>query len=673
MDNIEGKRINALTQALQVALSMKIPVDNIGFSEAQFITVQQLADAIGTNTSGYVPLIASPSILNYNITSNVLTGIPFVNKKANPLTPYFYSNSNEIPTLNESLSLDGIFIAKEVHAKSVNSNVILKNTSLFVSDTEDLSFVLSIGDVTDTTHKANTILLTSVTSNNPIEIGDALGKFNGNYISIDDNNNVIDINSTIVKFSKYDGNILLGLNANKELVAVNLPGGGITNIGLNMPNGFTVTPSTLNSNGTFAVTLNSQQPSLIFASPTVAAGVPTFRSLMATDIPALAYDNYESFFITVDTVTVNITGKNTGTYKGISFIAGDNIALGTQSTATGLNITIDVTGINIPTQLWTATGEVIHPTSNTATSKVSIGTTTSTTHRVYIDKGLYVTPPVAAHAINATGVTGQAAIYGENTQSNGFGIYGKSTSYYGVYGQSTTGTGLLASTGNGTAAELSVSTGSTAGINRVLLIQKSNSSAGLVGSGASISFELKNSVGLAEYGRQVVVLTDAVSSTSKSSMEWWVRTGNVITKQMELTHDGMIIVPKLRLTSLTANSNLALDSNKNIISTDNFETRVYQVDATSLKWIILEPASKYAYSIVSVAIQSLTGNGLGHFKINSTDYSNINISTTATEETNATYIGATLAIGDSYSFYVGVVLGSDIVIRLVLKRIALTN
>lgn len=68
-------------------------------------------------------------------------------------------------------------------------------------------------------------------------------------------------------------------------------GGSVTSVGLSLPNIFTVTNSPVTSSGTLTGTFASQLQNLIFASPNGSTGPPTFRSLVSSDIPALAYAN----------------------------------------------------------------------------------------------------------------------------------------------------------------------------------------------------------------------------------------------------------------------------------------------------------------------------------------------------------------------------------------------
>jgi hypothetical protein len=65
--------------------------------------------------------------------------------------------------------------------------------------------------------------------------------------------------------------------------------GTVTSVGLSMPSGtFSVSNTPITTNGELVVALVSQSANLVFASPNGSAGVPTWRSLVAADIPSLA-------------------------------------------------------------------------------------------------------------------------------------------------------------------------------------------------------------------------------------------------------------------------------------------------------------------------------------------------------------------------------------------------
>ena len=63
--------------------------------------------------------------------------------------------------------------------------------------------------------------------------------------------------------------------------------GTVTSVGLTVPTGFSVTGSPVTTAGTLAVSLESQAKNKVLASPTSAAGVPSFRELDESDIPNL--------------------------------------------------------------------------------------------------------------------------------------------------------------------------------------------------------------------------------------------------------------------------------------------------------------------------------------------------------------------------------------------------
>ncbi|SEV94993.1 hypothetical protein SAMN05428988_0719 [Chitinophaga sp. YR573] len=64
---------------------------------------------------------------------------------------------------------------------------------------------------------------------------------------------------------------------------------GLTSVGLTLPSLFTVTGSPLTANGTIAATLTSQTANTVFAAPNGAAGTPSFRALVAADLPSLPF------------------------------------------------------------------------------------------------------------------------------------------------------------------------------------------------------------------------------------------------------------------------------------------------------------------------------------------------------------------------------------------------
>lgn len=72
-----------------------------------------------------------------------------------------------------------------------------------------------------------------------------------------------------------------------EWVPVSGGGGSVTSVGLSLPSIFDVSGSPITTSGTLIGTLASQTANKVFASPDGATGTPTFRALVAGDIPTL--------------------------------------------------------------------------------------------------------------------------------------------------------------------------------------------------------------------------------------------------------------------------------------------------------------------------------------------------------------------------------------------------
>jgi hypothetical protein len=115
----------------------------------------------------------------------------------------------------------------------------------------------------------------------------------------------------------------------------------VTSVGLSLPNIFTVTNSPVTSIGTLTGTLASQTANHVFAAPNGSTGTPSFRTLVAADIPSLPY--------------LSTSG---GTVSGNLTLTGDLTVNGTTTTVN--STTIDVADKNI------TLGNVASPTDVTA-------------------------------------------------------------------------------------------------------------------------------------------------------------------------------------------------------------------------------------------------------------------------------------------------------------------
>ena len=78
-----------------------------------------------------------------------------------------------------------------------------------------------------------------------------------------------------------------GTASDVEWIAVTGGGGSVTSVALAMPSIFTVSGSPVTTSGTLTATLNSQAANTFLAAPNGASGTPTFRTIVAADIPTL--------------------------------------------------------------------------------------------------------------------------------------------------------------------------------------------------------------------------------------------------------------------------------------------------------------------------------------------------------------------------------------------------
>lgn len=102
-----------------------------------------------------------------------------------------------------------------------------------------------------------------------------------------------------------------GLSINSSTGVLSATGGGggsVTSVAMSVPNGFSVTGSPITGSGTLAVSLDSQAKNKVLASPASASGVPSFRTLVASDIPDIS-----GKYVTLDTTQNNISGEKTFT------------------------------------------------------------------------------------------------------------------------------------------------------------------------------------------------------------------------------------------------------------------------------------------------------------------------------------------------------------------------
>jgi hypothetical protein len=133
----------------------------------------------------------------------------------------------------------------------------------------------------------------------------------------------------------------------RALVAADIPAlpygvGTVTSVGLTAPSIFSVGGSPVTASGTLSLTLASQTANRVFAAPNGSAGAPTFRALVAADVPG-------TWSITGNVlVSGNFLGSTNDfnlEFKRNNIRAGLITSPGTQNTFYGLNAGLVTTGL----------------------------------------------------------------------------------------------------------------------------------------------------------------------------------------------------------------------------------------------------------------------------------------------------------------------------------------
>lgn len=123
----------------------------------------------------------------------------------------------------------------------------------------------------------------------------------------------------------------------KDYINLDAGSGTVTSVALTMPTGvFDISGSPITTNGTFAVTFDNQSQNTVFAGPSGSSGAPTFRTLVAGDIP-----NLDAGKITTGTLPVGRGGTGATSLTSNALLLGGAtigvLALGSANQIVGIN------------------------------------------------------------------------------------------------------------------------------------------------------------------------------------------------------------------------------------------------------------------------------------------------------------------------------------------------
>ncbi|MBX9637689.1 MAG: hypothetical protein K2Q45_09090 [Nitrosomonas sp.] len=103
----------------------------------------------------------------------------------------------------------------------------------------------------------------------------------------------------------------LGISIGAGAGSITITNSGVRSVAMTVPSFLTITGSPITTVGTLALALASQAANTVFIAPNGAAGAPTFRLLLAADVP-----NLPASKITSGILAVSVGGTGTSAYTG---------------------------------------------------------------------------------------------------------------------------------------------------------------------------------------------------------------------------------------------------------------------------------------------------------------------------------------------------------------------
>ena len=220
-------------------------------------------------------------------------------------------------------------------------------------------------------------------------------------------------------------NISISNSAGGITINSSNPGGTVTSVGLAMPTQFTVTNSPVTGSGTLTAAWNNQTANYVLAGPTSGgAAAPTFRALVASDIPALSYVSSVGA-----TAPITSTGGTTPTIgitsAALSKTDDTNVTLTlggspTTSLLAATSLTLGWTGTLAVSRGGTGTGTAGIGAFNNITGYTASGATGTTSTNLVFSTSPTLTTPKATTTIgvgNATPSASGAGVTFPATQS----------------------------------------------------------------------------------------------------------------------------------------------------------------------------------------------------------------------------------------------------------------
>lgn len=192
---------------------------------------------------------------------------------------------------------------------------------------------------------------------------------------------------------------VLTIDANGRIAAATTQAiigtGTVTSVGLSLPPEFNVTGSPVTDAGTLTATWATEDANYFFATPNGSSGAPSFRAILAADIPTLNQNTTGQAGSVVNSVTFTTTGGGSPgeTFNGASPVTVDHSTIGAPS-FTG-DLATGTWGINISGNAATAT-TATSATSATAATNVAGGVANNLVYNTGTSTTSFIVAPTVA-------------------------------------------------------------------------------------------------------------------------------------------------------------------------------------------------------------------------------------------------------------------------------------
>lgn len=186
--------------------------------------------------------------------------------------------------------------------------------------------------------------------------------------------------------------------------------GTVTSVAMTVPAFLSVAGSPITTSGTLAVTLATQTANTIFAGPTTgAAAAPTFRSLVAGDIPSLSASYINNSTSAQAAANFNI-GAN-GVIGGTLSVTGATTLSGALTASAAFILGVQSFVLNGGTQtVVSASGSTIEVSGSTASSTIALPASPTVGQRIVVSNGASVNWTLSGNGNNIDG-SSTATVY----------------------------------------------------------------------------------------------------------------------------------------------------------------------------------------------------------------------------------------------------------------------